>query len=84
MNAAGLRMTGIAASAAACSHDDQFRLVVGLAHLDLEAQFLSGLLTDRHQTLEVGVAVHVGLPGTEAAEIGPVEHPHGGHALTRL
>jgi hypothetical protein len=49
-------------------------LGVGLAHLDLETELLAGGLAQLDQTGVRGQPVHVGLPGAEATQIGPVEH----------
>jgi multidrug resistance efflux pump len=49
-------------------------LVVGLAHLDVEAELLAGRLAQLDQTGVGGQPVHVDLPGAEATQVGPVEH----------
>ena len=53
---------------------EHHRLVVGLAHLDLESELLAGAHASGGKLGVADEAVDVGLAGAEPAQVGPVEH----------
>src|SRR5215470_15589643 len=55
---------------------DELGLVVGLPHLDVQVQLPAGLAAFMRQLLEAGAAVHLRLPGAQAAQVGAVQHEH--------
>src|SRR5262249_40016785 len=58
---------------------DQLRFVVGLAEVDLQAEFFPGRTARVSDVGQRGRAVYLWLTGPEAAEIRPVEHEYSGH-----
>jgi hypothetical protein len=55
---------------------DQLMLGVGLAYLDLQRESIAGRLAQRDQIGIRGVAVDLGLPGTQPPQVRSVEHVH--------